>query len=96
MKFLEAYHKLKEMEDWKFSISFYYHDEDSEPMLIIESDVERITLDHSDDCGFIISIFTKENLISFTQNNWLAFTGGEYITFGSANENGIHWIIEFC
>ena len=95
MKFLEVYHKLKEYDDWKFSISFHYHEDDT-PLLLIESEIERITLDHSSDAGFFVTIFTEESLISFCESQWLPHVGEEYITFGSKIDDGVHWIIEFC
>lgn len=95
MKFLEVYHKLKQNENRKLSIHFHYH-EDDEPLLIMESDVERLTLDHSSDTGFGVTIFTEENLISFYENQWLPHIGKDYITFGSKVDENVHWIIEFC
>lgn len=96
MKFIDAYHKFKEKDDWKFSISFYYHDENGAPMLSIESDIERIVLDHVDGCGFVITILTKENSISFIENNWSHNVGNDYVTFCSKTDSEIYWVIEFC
>ncbi len=93
---IEAYRKLKEKSDWKFSIQSYHNDDPSEPHFSSLVDVERINLDNVDGHGFIISILTKESIYSFTEENWTAYTGEDYISFCSEVDDETHFTIEFC
>ena len=94
--FREAYLHLKESIDMKFSIQINHHDDASEPFLSYESYVDKVVLDYCSCHGLVITIITDETVLSFNEKNWLVHVDTDYVSFGSANDNKTHCIIEFC
>lgn len=94
--FKKAYLHLKESSDMKFSTQIYHHDDASEPFLSYESYADKVVLDYVCYHGLVITIITEETILSFNEKNWLVHVDKDYVSFGSANDNKTHCIIEFC
>ncbi len=95
-EFKKAYLQLRNKSDWRFSTQIYHHDDAGESFYSSESDVEKIILDYVEVHGLIITIITKETLLSFSEENWLAHVDERYVSFGSRHDDNTHCIIEFC
>lgn len=80
----------------RFNIEYYHFDDDSEPVISIDAEAERLVLDYVPEHGLVISILTKESIIGFSEKNYTTNLGSDNsVVFASKNDNETHCIIQF-
>lgn len=80
----------------RFNIEYYHFDVDSEPVISIDAEAERLVLDYVDEHGLVISILTKETIVSFSEKNYTTnLCSDNSVVFVSKNDKKTHCIIQF-
>lgn len=79
----------------KINVEYYHHDFQSEPFLHIEGHIENITLDHIEEYGHVISVFTKETTLSFIESNYHTNLSNDCVIFSSKFDDETYCIIQF-
>lgn len=80
----------------RFNIEYYHFDDDSEPVISIDAEAERLVLDYVPEHGLVISILTKESIISFSEKNYITnLSSDNSVVFASKHNDETHCIIQF-
>lgn len=96
--FTSSYRKLEQLcknKVLKIYIQLYHHDEQSEPCLSIEGDVQNIMLEEVEGHGKVISIMTAETMVTFTEDNYFTNISNDAVVFSSKKDDETYYIIEF-
>ncbi|WP_077317617.1 hypothetical protein [Virgibacillus proomii] len=98
--FKKSYAKMREIVretvGVRFNIEYYHFDDDSEPVISIDAEAERLVLDYVPEHGLVISILTKESIISFSEKNYITnLSSDNSVVFASKHNDETHCIIQF-
>jgi len=96
--FVPSYRKLQQLSYNKvlnIFIQYFHHDDQSEPFLYLEGEVNSLRLEEVEEQGKIISITTPESMFTFSERNYLTNISGDAVVFSSKNDNETYCIIEF-
>jgi hypothetical protein len=98
--FQKSYERMKgifqENDLVRFNIEYYHFDTDSEPVISIDAEAEKLVLDYVPEHGLVISILTKESIISFSEKNYTTNLGSDNsVVFASKHNDETHCIIQF-
>ncbi|API92673.1 MULTISPECIES: hypothetical protein [unclassified Virgibacillus] len=97
--FKKSYAKMREIAretvGVRFNIEYYHFDDDSEPVISIDAEAESLALDYVDEHGLVISILTKESIISFSEKSYTTNRGSDNSVVFASKHDEAHCIIQF-